>query len=113
MGILFGLPVSGIVDFSSIVQTRAVGAHWLTGGNYGPEGALLTLPVLAVGMVVLVLVTSDYAWQYTHKPIVAAGYPMDAPPPEAHTAMEQDVKPASLVQILPTTPEGSIDKGQE
>jgi membrane protease YdiL (CAAX protease family) len=113
MGVLFGLPVSGIVDFSSVVQTRAIGAHWLTGGYYGPEGALLTLPVLVAGIVVLVLVTSDYAWQYTHKPIVAAGYPMDAPPPEAHTAMEQNAKPVSLVQILPTPPDRSIDKPEQ
>ena len=114
MGVLFGLPVSGIIDFSSVVQTRAVGSSWLTGGNYGPEGAFFTLVVLAIGIVALVLVTRDYAWNYTHKPIVAAGYPMDVPPPEAHTAMEQEAKPASLVQILPTTPQSrSVDGTRE
>ena len=40
MGILFGLPVSGITDFSSIVQTRAFGQLWLTGGDYGPTVGL-------------------------------------------------------------------------
>ncbi|HEY1741656.1 MAG TPA: CPBP family intramembrane glutamic endopeptidase [Granulicella sp.] len=105
MGILFGLPVSGIVDFSSVVQTRAVGRTWLTGGDYGPEGALFTLLVLVIGIIVVVYATRDYAWNYTRKPIVAAGYPTDVPPPEAHTAMEQAAKPASLVQILPTTPQ--------
>lgn len=110
MGILFGLPVSGIVDFSSVVQTRAMGAHWLTGGNYGPEGALLTLPVLVAGIIALTLLTDEYAWQYTRRPIVAAGYPMDAPPPEAHGAVEQSDKPASLVQILPAAPDGPVDK---
>ncbi|MEO6909758.1 MAG: CPBP family intramembrane glutamic endopeptidase [Edaphobacter sp.] len=105
MGILLGLPVSGLTNFSSIVQTHTMGRHWLTGGFYGPEGALLTLPVLVIGIVVLVRATGDYAWSYTHRPIVAAGYPTDAPPPEAHTAMEQAAKPASLVQILPTTPQ--------
>jgi hypothetical protein len=114
MAILFGLPVSGIIDFSSVVQTRAVGPTWLTGGDYGPEGAFFTLVVLAIGIVVLVLVTRDYAWNYTHKPIVAAGYPMDVPPPEAHTAMEQEAKPVSLVQILPTTPQSrSVDGSRE
>lgn len=106
MGVLFGLPVSGIVDFSSVVQTRAIGFHWLTGGNYGPEAAFFTLPVLVAGVILLVYLTSDYAWRYTHKPIVAAGYPMDAPPPAAHTAMEQTAKSVPLVQILPTTPQG-------
>ena len=105
MGVLFGLPVSGIVDFSSVVQTRAIGASWLTGGDYGPEGAFFTLLVLVVGIIVVVFVTRDYAWDYTRKPIIAAGYPMDVPPPEAHTAMEQEPRPAPLVQILPTTPQ--------
>jgi membrane protease YdiL (CAAX protease family) len=107
MGLLFGLPVSGITDFSSVIQTRTFGRFWLTGGDYGPEGALLTAFVLLLAIVVLVLVTRDYAWHYTHKPIVAAGYPMDAPPPAAHVAMEQQARPApaSLVQILPSTPQ--------
>lgn len=114
MGILFGLPVSGITDFSSIVQTRAFGQPWLTGGDYGPEGAGLTVIVLLVGIVVLVRVTRDYAWHYTYVPIVAAGYPMEAAPPAAHVAMEQQAQQAqqarppaavSLVQILPSTPQ--------
>jgi uncharacterized protein len=111
MGILFGLPVSGITDFASIVQTRAFGRPWLTGGDYGPEGAAITVLVLLIGIVVLVRVTRDYAWHYTYVPVVAAGYPMEAPPPAAHVAMEQmaqQTKPApavSLVQILPATPQ--------
>lgn len=105
MGVLFGLPVSGIVDFSSVVQTRAIGRTWLTGGDYGPEAAFFTLLVLVVGIIAVVIVTRDYSWNYTRKLIIAAGYPMDIPPPEAHTAMEQQAKPASLVQILPTTPQ--------
>lgn len=105
MGILFGLPVSGIIDFSTVVQTRAIGRTWLTGGDYGPEAAFFTLLVLACGIVAVVLVTRDYSWNYTRKPIVAAGYPVDVAPPAAHTAMEQEPKPAPLVQILPTTPQ--------
>jgi uncharacterized protein len=111
MGVLFGLPISGINDFASIVQTRAFGQLWLTGGDYGPEGAGLTVIVLLIGIVVLVRVTRDYAWHYTYVPIVAAGYPMEAPPPAAHVAMEQQAQQArpasavSLVQILPSTPQ--------
>jgi membrane protease YdiL (CAAX protease family) len=111
MGILFGLPVSGITDFSSIVQTRAFGRLWLTGGDYGPEGAALTVIVLLIGIVILIRVTRDYAWHYTYVPIVAAGYPMEAAPPAAHVAMEQMAQqtrpspPVSLVQILPSTPQ--------
>lgn len=105
MGVLFGLPVSGISGFSSVVQTRAIGRDWITGGDYGPEAALFTALVLLVSIGVLVRVTRDYAWDYTYTPIVPGGYPMDAQPPAAHVAMEQQAKPAPLIQILPTTPQ--------
>ena len=113
MGILFGLPISGINDFASIVQTRSFGRLWLTGGYYGPEGANFTAIILLIGIVILVRITRDYAWHYTYVPIVAAGYPMEAQPPATHLAMEQQAqqaqqaKPAavSLVQILPATPQ--------
>ena len=109
MGLLFGLPISGITDFASVVQTRAFGHVWLTGGDYGPEAASFTVIVLLVGIVVLVRITRDYAWHYTYVPIVPAGYPMEAQPPAAHVAMEQQARPApagaSLVQILPVTPQ--------
>jgi uncharacterized protein len=61
---------------------------------------------ILIGIVFVVLLTSDYAWNYTHPPLVAAGLPMDVAPPAAHTAMEeQAAKPPSLVQIMPTTPQ--------
>ncbi len=107
IAVLFGLPVSGITDFASVVQTRAIGRFWLTGGNYGPEGAAFTVIVLLIGIAILVRITRDYAWHYTWTPIVGAGYPMDAPPPAAHVAMEQQARPAPpppLVQILPAAP---------
>ena len=107
IAILFGLPISGINDFATVVQTRAIGPISLTGGDYGPEGAAFTAIVLLVGIGILVRVTRDYAWHYTYVPIVAAGYAMEAPPPAAHVAMEQTrpAQPAPLVQILPSTPQ--------
>ncbi len=107
IAVLFGLPISGITDFAAIVQARTFGHRWLTGGDYGPEGAAFTVIVLLVGIAILVRITRDYAWHYTYVPIVAAGYPMDAPPPAAHVAMEQQARPAPpppLVQILPMAP---------
>ncbi|MGI4829524.1 MAG: CPBP family intramembrane glutamic endopeptidase [Janthinobacterium lividum] len=103
MGVFFGLPLAGSVDHASVVATETSGRVWLTGGAYGPEGAFFTIVVLLVGMFLLYRLTNEFAWQYTHEPIVAAGYPMDVPPPAAHTAMEA-AKPAPLVQILSTTP---------
>lgn len=108
MGALFGLPVSGTDGASVLVQTMATGPRWLTGGAYGPEAAWLTAVALLAGLIVLVRVTRDYAWNYTHPPIVPGGYPMEAKPPAAHTAMEnmaQQSQPA-LVQILPAAPQG-------
>ena len=114
-GILFGLPISGISNFASVVQTRTFGRLWLTGGDYGPEGALFTAVVLLIGVAVLVRITRDYAWDYTHRPIVAGGYATEVQPPAAHVAMEQQARPApasSLVQILPVTPQ-SRSAGEE
>ena len=107
MGVLFGLPVSGTENFASVVQTRTFGYLWLTGGDYGPEGAVFTTVVLVIGIAILVRVTRDYAWEYTFKPIIAGGYPTDVAPPAAHAAMEQQASIESapgLVQILPVTP---------
>ncbi|MBS1799165.1 MAG: CPBP family intramembrane metalloprotease [Acidobacteria bacterium] len=108
MGVLFGLPVSGTVDNSTIIQTAAIGRGWFTGDDYGPEASIVLLFALIAGLIVLVRVTRDYAWNYTHPPVVPGGYPMDIAPPPAHTAMEQSVqaREPALIQILPATPQG-------
>ncbi|MDE1175366.1 MAG: CPBP family intramembrane metalloprotease [Edaphobacter sp.] len=108
MGVVFGLPVSGSTDYSSIIQTVAVGSRWLTGRYYGPEAAWITLVALVIGLVVMIRVTRTWAWDYTHSEIVPGGFPMDVAPPAAHTAMEQSAqaKASALVQIMPNTPQG-------
>ena|GEM_PF-529068 len=108
----FGLPMGGDTAFTSIVDTRAGGPAWLTGGSYGPGAAAISILVVVAAIPILIRVTSDYAWNYTHPPIIPAGYDVTIPPPAAHIAMEQaavaaaPVNPASLVQILPATPQG-------
>ena len=107
-GVLFGLPLGGDISFSSVVDTRAVGPVWLTGGAFGPNAAALTILFLLAAIPLLVRVTDDYAWNYTHPPIIPGGYDVSIPPPAAHVAMEeasQPVNPASLVQILPAAPQ--------
>ena len=103
MGVLFGLPLAGSVDFASVVATDSSGRTWFTGGAYGPEGAVFTGLVLLGGTMALYSLTREYAWAYTHPPIVPGGYPMDVPPPAAHAAMEAAAAP-QLVQILGATP---------
>jgi hypothetical protein len=111
---LFGLPLVGDNSLSSIVDTRAYGPAWLTGGEYGPEAALLSILFLLVAIPILVRATSDYAWSYTHPPLVPGGYDVTIAPPAAHVAMEQTdqaaqpVNSATLVQILPNTPQSPI-----
>lgn len=116
MGVLFGLPVAGVVDYSTLIQASTFGSTGFTGGDYGPEGATFTAIALIAGLIVLVRTTRDYAWHYTHTPIVPGGYPMDIAPPPAHTAMEQaqQARAPELVQILPTTPQSrSVDTEPE
>jgi membrane protease YdiL (CAAX protease family) len=109
-GVLFGLPLGGDTSFSSIVDTRAAGPVWLTGGDYGPSAAMLSVVLLLAAIPILVRVTDDYAWDYTRPPIIPAGYDVTIAPPAAHVAMEQEqaVQPAALVQILPAAPPSPV-----
>jgi len=105
IAVLFGLPIAGQVSFGSVVDTRAIGPVWLTGGEYGPAAALFTGLILLAAIPILIRATSDFAWKYTHPPLIPGGYDVTIAPPAAHIAMEQSaetaqaVHPASLVQI--------------
>ena len=101
MAILFGLPAGGVATYSVVIQTGTTGPDWFTGGAYGPEGGLFTIAAFLFAMFLLYKATREFAWDYTHEPIVPGGYPMDVPPPAAHTAMEQQSRPPALVQINP------------
>jgi membrane protease YdiL (CAAX protease family) len=50
-GVLFGLPVSG-VRLNSFRRPDIVGADWVTGGAFGPEGGILaTIAIIAAAVV--------------------------------------------------------------
>ena len=108
LGVLFGLPLFGGTELSNIVQSQAQGSTRLTGAGLGPIAAPWTILVILVATLVLIRVTRDFAWAYTHPQIIPAGYPMTVPPPAEHAAMEKSVAPTPLVQILPHTPQGEI-----
>ncbi|MGI9102366.1 MAG: CPBP family intramembrane glutamic endopeptidase [Terriglobales bacterium] len=57
LGMVFGLPVSGLTDFAVLVRTRATGPRWLTGGAYGIEASALGLVVILLGFIPVLLVT--------------------------------------------------------
>lgn len=56
-GTVFGLPVSGIQDFSVVVRSALHGSHALTGGAYGPEDSATCAVVLLLGFPILFLCT--------------------------------------------------------
>ncbi|MBI2677472.1 MAG: CPBP family intramembrane metalloprotease [Candidatus Koribacter versatilis] len=51
LGVVFGLPVSGIADFGVLVRGTATGPAWLTGGAYGIEASAVATGVVAISMV--------------------------------------------------------------
>ena len=119
MALVFGLPIQGFSAFSAVVETRAIGPAWFTGGGCGPSAAWLTALLLIVAIPILLRLTDDYAWNYTRPPLTPAGIEVTIAPPAAHnssvpTAQSQSattqlaIPPAApLVQILPSTPRGA------
>ena len=104
LAILFGLPVSGSSVLSSIVNSQAFGPASFAGTSSGPEASSMAVVALLIAYAVLFPLTRDYAWDYTHSPITPGGYPVDVPPPSAHSDMERGpAPPPPLVQILPST----------
>ena len=107
MGLLFGLPVSGLTIFSPVVSTYTRGPLWLTGGGYGPEGGAVAIVVLLVLLIVLLRSTRELKHLHAAPIIVPGGIPVDI---DALSRTQHDrgmgpgaaVAPASqqLVQIL-------------
>jgi hypothetical protein len=53
VGPVFGLPVSGLTTSSALLGVQPRGPAVLTGGSFGPEGGLVMLVALAVGVALL------------------------------------------------------------
>ena len=51
LGLILGLPVSGLTEFSVVTRARAEGPLWLTGGSYGIEASAVVAAVIALGIV--------------------------------------------------------------
>jgi uncharacterized protein len=49
-GILFGFPVSGVVSEFNVFRISQTGSTLFTGGNFGPEGGLLGLIIILLGI---------------------------------------------------------------
>jgi membrane protease YdiL (CAAX protease family) len=55
LGLVFGLPVSGLTSFAVVVRSKAAGPDWLTGGAYGIEASALGTFVILLGIVAVVV----------------------------------------------------------
>jgi membrane protease YdiL (CAAX protease family) len=65
-GAVFGLPVSGLREFSSLVTASVQGSPSLTGGDYGPESSATCAIVLFLALPWLWFLTSSP--QIQHRP---------------------------------------------
>jgi hypothetical protein len=113
MCLLFGLPLSGITQFSPVIQSNTVGPAWITGGEYGPEASVVTAVVLLIGIFIVYRATRGYAYIYTQPVIIPAGMPIDLDAMSRSLAPHHPVAPqpasagATLVQIDPISPSQS------
>ena len=58
LGPVFGFPVSGIHE-DSFIKLTINGPEWLTGGDFGPEGGFLVLPIIGIGFILLFVLTRN------------------------------------------------------
>jgi membrane protease YdiL (CAAX protease family) len=61
LGLLFGLPVSGLNEFSVLGLSQAAGPVWLTGGSYGLEASATAAGVIIIGIFLLILFVPPHA----------------------------------------------------
>ena len=54
--LIFSVPDSGAIHTGHLLVSRLTGPAWLSGGDAGPEGSVLALPVFAVMLVLLWIV---------------------------------------------------------
>ncbi len=59
LGLVFGLPVSGLRGFSVIVRSKAEGPLWLTGGAYGIEASAVGTVVISLGIAAVVFLVKE------------------------------------------------------
>jgi hypothetical protein len=72
LGLLFGLPVSGLNDFAVAVQGTAQGPAWLTGGAYGIEASLTGSVIIVLAFFVLLRLTPRRAVPAPPPPLAKA-----------------------------------------
>jgi hypothetical protein len=119
MAILFGLPLSGLTQFSPVISSTALGPTWLTGFDYGPEGSAVGIVVILALMIVTVYATHDLKHKYAQPIIIPGGIPVDidAAARRQHEAAMGSAQPAppQIVQIagVQTAQQSASENGGE
>lgn len=107
MSLLFGLPISGAMNYSPVFVTNAVGPAWVSGGLQGPEGSAFGVIVGILLVIAVVRVTGDLHYRYAFAEVVPGGMPVDidAAARQQQEAAMAHAEPSSpaLVQILPAS----------
>lgn len=102
IGILFGLPISGITNFSPIIASNTIGPVWITGGDYGPEGSAVCAFVILCLLVVMTIATSDLKHRYAQPVIVPGGIPVDI---DVTSRRQHEAAMASVAPAEPAPPQ--------
>jgi uncharacterized protein len=97
MGILFGLPISGITNFSPVIVCNTIGPSWITGGDYGPEGSAICALVMLALLIVVYRATKDLKHRYALPVIIPGGVPVDVDA-MARRQHEAAMGPAAVVE---------------
>lgn len=72
LGLLFGLPVSGLRIFNVVTHASVTGPQWLTGGSYGIEAGAPGALAIILGLLVV--------WKW---PVKRLAEPFTFPPPDS------------------------------
>lgn len=81
LGLVFGLPVSGLTEFSTIIHSHADGPLWLTGASYGIEASATGAVVVLIGIALLLALTRHTVRPSPIPEILPVDSEAELPPP--------------------------------
>lgn len=90
LGLVFGLPVSGLTEFAVILRMRATGPSWVTGGAYGIEGSMVGTMVIVLGFAPVLWLTRRPRGRFAQPVAAGETMPVEA---QAHSPSLGDSAP--------------------
>jgi hypothetical protein len=114
LGLVFGLPVSGLTEFSVITRARTGGPLWLTGGDYGIEASLMGAAAIVLGIGLLLLFVPSRAMPQVPEastPVMygagelVSGNSSQLQLPLPSEKSSQEASPASSESMVPRNPD--------